>query len=65
LELDELSISIQLPDVTGAEVQVCRGQMNPALGWVSRRFDVRVAAPTLVWRARLTGATTLRTVVQC
>lgn len=65
LELDGLTLPIQLPDVAGAEVQVCRGQMNPPLGWVSRRFDVRIAAPTLVWRARLTGATTLCTVVQC
>jgi hypothetical protein len=65
LELDGLALQIQLPDVAGAEVQVCSGQMNPPLGWVSRHFDVRVAAPTLVWRARLTGPTRLCTVIQC
>jgi hypothetical protein len=65
IELEDVAVSIQLPDTTGARVQICRGQMNPPLGWVSRRFDVRVPAPTLVWRARLCGPTALRTVIQC
>jgi hypothetical protein len=31
------------------------------LGWVSRSFDTRVPASTIVWRARLTGRAVLRT----
>jgi hypothetical protein len=30
-------------------------------GWLSRAFDSRVPAPTIVWRARLPGRTVLRT----
>ncbi len=65
IELEDLAVTIQLPVAEGARSHVCRGQMNPPLGWVSRRFDVRVPAPTLVWRARLAGPTALRTVIQC
>jgi hypothetical protein len=34
-------------------------------GWVSRRFDRREPAPTLVWRARIAGDCVLRTVIDC
>jgi len=30
-------------------------------GWRSPAFDVRVAAPTIVWQARLSGPARLRT----
>ena len=65
LQLNGLQVKIQLPIATGAESQVCRGQTEPPLGWISRNFDQRVAAPTLAWRARLSGPTTLHTIVQC
>jgi len=38
-----------------------KGSMAPLLGWVSRAFDSRQAAPTIVWRARLPGRAVLRT----
>jgi hypothetical protein len=31
------------------------------LGWRSRAFDVRIPAPTIVWQARLSGTSRLRT----
>jgi hypothetical protein len=31
------------------------------LGWRSRAFDTRVAAPTIVWQARFAGGARLRT----
>jgi len=65
LELEELALRIRLPDIAGAQTQVCCGQTNPPLGWISRHFDVRVPAPTLAWRARLGGPATLLTVIQC
>ena len=37
----------------------------PIGGWVSRRFDRKVAAPTLVWKARLAGDSCLRTSISC
>jgi hypothetical protein len=36
----------------------------PICGWVSRAFDRRVPSPTIVWRARLTGRTVLRTEIR-
>jgi hypothetical protein len=34
-------------------------------GWVSRAFDRKEAAPTIVWRARLQGPQRLRTEIAC
>jgi hypothetical protein len=65
LKLQDVAVTIQLPEAVGARAEVCRGRVNPPLGWISRRFDVRVPAPTLVWRARVDGPTILRTVIQC
>jgi hypothetical protein len=45
----------------GGEVTLLRGSTAPIGGWVSRAFDRKVPAPTLVWRARLRGRTLLRT----
>jgi hypothetical protein len=42
-------------------VQVYRGSLAPLLGWVSRAFDSRQPAPTIVWRARLSSRAVLRT----
>jgi hypothetical protein len=35
--------------------------MTPMLGWISRAFDSRRAAPTIAWRARLASRAVLRT----
>jgi hypothetical protein len=32
---------------------------------VSRRYDEKQPAPTLAWRARIRGATVLRTEISC
>jgi len=34
-------------------------------GWVSRRFDVKRAAPTIRWSARLAGDCVLRSEIDC
>jgi hypothetical protein len=57
-----LTLVIALP--AGGEAQVHSGSVSPIAGWVSRAFDRRVPAPTLAWRARLTGNTVLSTVLQ-
>jgi hypothetical protein len=38
-----------------------KGETAPILGWISRAFDRRTPAFTIVWRARLSGPTELRT----
>jgi hypothetical protein len=44
--------------VAGAPLSVesVQGRETPPLGWVSRRFDIKVPAPTLRWHGRLQGA---------
>jgi hypothetical protein len=42
-------------------VEIHRGSLAPMSGWVSRAFDCRQPAPTIAWRARLTGSSVLRT----
>jgi Heparinase II/III-like protein len=58
---DALSIRILLPQVEGANLTVQSGSLAPILGWVSRAFDRREPAPTIVWRARICGTSLLRT----
>ena len=49
----------------GAALAVYRGSTSPIAGWVSRSYDVRVPAATLVWRARVRGNALLRTEIAC
>ncbi len=44
--------------------QLVRGQMQPPLGWVSRRFDERHACPTVVWRGSIGASTQLISCLQ-
>ncbi|HEU4441226.1 MAG TPA: heparinase II/III-family protein, partial [Burkholderiales bacterium] len=55
------SLRLLLPPVENAAAAVHRGSMTPLLGWVSRAFDSRRAAPTIAWRARLANRAVLRT----
>ena len=55
------SIRLLLPQHEGAAVEVHAGSVSPIFGWVSREFDRRHPAPTIVWRARLAGPAVLRT----
>ena len=59
------ALSVRWPDTPGGRGEILRGSLAPVGGWVSRRFDHREPAPTLVWRARLTGDCVLRTVIDC
>jgi hypothetical protein len=59
------SILLELPRVDGAASEVLIGGVAPIFGWVSRRFDNKLPAPTVVWRARLKGEIVLRTEIVC
>ncbi len=59
---DDLAVlRLVLPAAEGSSATVHRGSLAPILGWVSRAFDSRQPASTIVWQARLTGRTVLRT----
>lgn len=62
---DGARVRIQLPELPGAAAEVLRGSQEPIAGWVSRRFDEKVPAPTIRWHARLKGPVVLRTVIDC
>ncbi len=55
----------QLPADPAATARVYRGSLQPLCGWVSRRYDQREPAPTIVWRAHLAGRSRLRTRLIC
>jgi heparinase II/III-like protein len=57
----EVALRLALPQAPGAKVELYRGSLAPMSGWVSRAFDSRQPAPTIAWRARLTGPSVLRT----
>ena len=59
------AISLDLPREPGGSSNVLCGSIAPMGGWVSRRFDHKSPAPTIVWRARLAGPTVLRTKIAC
>ena len=59
LERDGVTVKLMLP--ASGEARVERGTLAPILGWVSRAFDRREPTSTIVWYARLTGRSVLRT----
>jgi hypothetical protein len=58
------ALEIRLPDACGGDVRVLNGSLDPIGGWISRAFDRKQSAPTIVWRARLAGRTRLKWAVQ-
>ena len=59
----ERSIELLLPE--GGESHVLEASEHPIGGWISRRFDRKVRAPTLLWSAIVRGRQVLRTRVDC
>jgi len=57
------AVTLSLPE--GGQVRVLRGSMAPIGGWVSRAFDRKQPAPTILWRARLSGNAVLRSEIAC
>ena len=61
LEQDGIVVRVTLPDLAGSAHRLFRGSLAPIWGWVSRAFDRREPAATIVWQATLTGNSLLRT----
>jgi hypothetical protein len=59
------TLRIRWPAVAGGQGRVLAGSQDPVAGWISRRFDEKVAVPTLVWGGTFAGETLLRTVIDC
>jgi len=65
LERGERRVRLRWPDLSEGGATLLRASTNPIAGWVSRGFDRKEGAPTLIWRARLAGRTVLRTSLDC
>ena len=59
------TLLLKLPCIEAGSSQVLIGGLAPIFGWVSRRFDNKLPAPTIVWQARLQGEVVLRTEIVC
>ena len=65
IEQGGTTLWLRLPRALGATSRVLVGSHAPISGWVSRRFDAKTPAPTIVWRARVPGNAGLRTEICC
>ncbi|HJR71936.1 MAG TPA: heparinase II/III-family protein, partial [Gammaproteobacteria bacterium] len=54
------SVVLRLPRANVVCVNVRRGDDESPAGWISRRYGVKEPCDTIVWRARVTGRTLLR-----
>ncbi len=59
------TLLLRLPGLKSSSAQVTVGGTAPIFGWVSRHFDHKLPAPTIVWKARLTGDVVLQTQIIC
>ncbi len=50
---------------TEAEPQLIEGDENRPLGWVSRRYDIKVSTQVATWRTEIKGNSSFVTVIQC
>lgn len=54
-------LKLILPEPLGnARHQLVSGDIDPVMGWVSRRFDDKEPSPSIVWSTRLRGNSILR-----
>jgi hypothetical protein len=65
LRQDGRALRLGLPAIEGASSTLYVGSVSPIFGWVSRRFDEKQPAPTLVWRCRLEGNVVLHSQIAC
>ena len=59
------TVTLLFPDAGVSDVRLLRGSVDPIGGWVSRRFDAKVPATTIVRSASTAGAAALRTLILC
>ena len=59
------TLRLQLPSQPQGVARVYRGSTQPLCGWISRHYGQREPAPSIVWRAQLTGPALLRSLLMC
>lgn len=58
-----ICMEMMMPDCD-CQPELMRGEDEPPSGWVSRRFDEKVPAPTVTWRGKITGTTRRLTILR-
>jgi Heparinase II/III-like protein/Heparinase II/III N-terminus len=61
VERDGITLHLALP--AGGTAEIHRGSLAPLWGWVSRGYDRRQPASTIVWRAKLSTPALLRSAI--
>jgi heparinase II/III-like protein len=59
------SVTLLFPGAGASDTRVLRASLDPIGGWVSRRFDEKAPATTIVRDAAISGTATLRTLILC
>jgi hypothetical protein len=59
------TLVLKLPKAPFTASRMYFGSIAPISGWVSSRFDDKQPAPTIAWKARLSGNTLLRSEIMC
>jgi heparinase II/III-like protein len=65
LRRDGRAVTLLFPGAGASDTRLLRGSVDPIGGWVSRRFDEKVPATTIVRQAGFAGGATLRTLIVC
>ncbi|TNF98045.1 MAG: alginate lyase family protein [Gammaproteobacteria bacterium] len=66
IEVVNFNKTIVLGYVGGdASYEIAKGDSERPAGWISRRFDVKEAAPTVIWESVVDGNTTFITEIHC
>jgi hypothetical protein len=64
LTRERTTLRLVLPQAGNARTQLFHGSLAPMSGWISRSFDSRLPAPTVMWSAALRGRALLRSEIR-
>ena len=65
LRRNDGAVTLKLPSASNASSHVFFGSTAPIFGWVSKRLDDKLPAPTIAWQARFSGRAVLRSEISC
>lgn len=63
IETGDVIVEISMPG-SPWQAEIIEGQLEPPLGWISRRFDTKVQSPTIRWRGPIDGTAHLETLIK-
>ncbi|MFL6711721.1 MAG: alginate lyase family protein [Sulfurifustis sp.] len=64
IEATKNGCGLRLTPQSPVSARTHRGALSPRAGWISRRFDVKTPASTVVWRSEIMGETQLTALIE-